>query len=62
MITKGIYMHINRILLISAVAALALTSCKGDETETLKYLTENRNSPSRLTEFPETGSSSRPRE
>jgi uncharacterized protein (TIGR02145 family) len=39
MITKGTYMHINRIILISAIAAFALTSCKGDETETLKYLT-----------------------
>ena len=39
MITKGTHMHINRIILISAIAAFALTSCKGDENEKLKYLT-----------------------
>ena len=38
MITKGTHMHIDRFLLITAIAAFALVSCKKDEDETLKYL------------------------
>ena len=37
--TKGTHMHINRLFLISAIAAFALVSCGKDEDETLNYLT-----------------------